>query len=1030
MSTLISPPPLPGDQVSHYTLIETLGVGGNATVYLSKSKEDREIALKILHPGKTTLEDKKRLHREFVSLQSLSHPNIVQVYDTGIHGDYPWLAMEFVRGPDLSALIKQWDKNPPEDRFIQIERILCALCSALDYLHKQGMIHRDLKPSNVLIDENGHPKLTDFGVVKAPAAFQSELTTMGRLLGTVAFMAPEHILGEEVDHRADLYSLGALLYMGLTGSKPFEAKTITEYLSMHITQSAPSPKDKNPNVPPLLDQICSRLLEKEPSKRFSSASEVLLLLQKKQRFPNIFGKEKLLEDFRQLIILFQQDDSIHLSLVGEKKLGKSLLLKRLHKELEAQGIVPNHIDQLSSEMQQCVLLLDDFHRFQPAEVHRLQETLNTISAHGGKIFLVTASEKGHRSTQSNFFSVVREWTIPKLNIKETEELIRAQKIIGPAAIILTKRLYEQYQGNTGLILESLALLRKQNWLTESKSGKFKSALPIDTLKNRALPIPQSLQQDLKADLSALSSESKHILECLVVLQKETTRTTLMALTNKDEHAILLALHELQPEWIRITTKQDIDIIQALPPKMLLLYTLLASERKIAWHQRIASILVKRGRRRVSEIAEQVSHHLIASQQETTAFPFLISAAQNCFKKRETHKAKNLLIRAEQILPKIEDKLPLTKAKKSLFELLGFVYKEENEIAKAQDYFTLALGQSNLLPEEQSKARLKTLIEICSLRLLKGETSLLSLLPLLDTQDPIWREGYQQLALHYFNENQKEKGIELIRNLKRSFHIEDQSFREFYKALWDSVGGNISVNIPQLRSTIKQFSSEWDLIILEIFLSSAYWQEVVIATEDILEKSQYRPNLGVYCHALALQARANLCLGEVSLSKQAYQEAKYCKIEPNTPTKTRAFLHLQRLALSFQDDLTAAQNPSDISQSLIDSPQTQLETIVSRSKGVPAPAPSLPLPWTQVHVIVDHILSHPKSRREDLLHHYWSTSIVEDSEYLKIHLARIGAHESNSVLWKTRLHDSLIVCMARQSEHFRIKEHWLNPEVLL
>ena len=97
--------------------------------------------------------------------------------------------MEFVRGPDLNALIKQWEKDPPENRFQQMETILASLCRALDYLHKQGMIHRDLKPSNVLIDENGSPKLTDFGVVKAPAAFQSELTTMGRLLGTVAFMA-------------------------------------------------------------------------------------------------------------------------------------------------------------------------------------------------------------------------------------------------------------------------------------------------------------------------------------------------------------------------------------------------------------------------------------------------------------------------------------------------------------------------------------------------------------------------------------------------------------------------------------------------------------------------------------------------------------------------------------------------------------------------------------------------------------------------------------------------------------------------
>ena len=107
------------------------------------------------------------------------------------------------------------------------------MCRALEYIHAQGIIHRDLKPSNVLLTQSGVPKLTDFGVVKNPQQFKSELTTMGSLVGTVAFMAPELIIGEELDHRADLYSLGALIFMALTGKKPFEAKSIVGYLSQH-----------------------------------------------------------------------------------------------------------------------------------------------------------------------------------------------------------------------------------------------------------------------------------------------------------------------------------------------------------------------------------------------------------------------------------------------------------------------------------------------------------------------------------------------------------------------------------------------------------------------------------------------------------------------------------------------------------------------------------------------------------------------------------------------------------------------------
>ena len=206
---LFDPPPLPGDDVDSYRLVETLGIGGNATVYKATCPEHGHVALKVLHPGKTTEEDIKRFHREYVSLTRLEHPNIVRVHRAGTQKDYPWLSMEFVSGTDLSEQIKKWDKMSSTVKFPEIKTTLIQMCHAIEYIHQQGMIHRDLKPSNVLITQDGTPKITDFGGVKAPATFQSELTTMGRLVGTVAFMAPEHILGEKIDKRADLYSLGA-----------------------------------------------------------------------------------------------------------------------------------------------------------------------------------------------------------------------------------------------------------------------------------------------------------------------------------------------------------------------------------------------------------------------------------------------------------------------------------------------------------------------------------------------------------------------------------------------------------------------------------------------------------------------------------------------------------------------------------------------------------------------------------------------------------------------------------------------------
>ncbi|MFN7145302.1 MAG: serine/threonine-protein kinase, partial [Myxococcota bacterium] len=270
-------PPLPGDRVGPFRLVETLGVGGMATVYRADGPEG-PVAVKILHQSRITAEEVKRFRREYITLERLRHPNVVRVVDTGDQSGFPWIAMELIEGTDLGTLLERWQADPPKDRFERVEALFRELCEALAYVHEQGIVHRDLKPGNVLVGTDGHARLTDFGVVKDPEAFPTSLTLAGRLVGTVAFMAPEQITGESPDTRADLYSLGALLYVMLTFRRPIVADSIAGYLARHLTETPRAPSDIDPRVPQRLERICTKLLQKDPSRRYASARQVLAAL--------------------------------------------------------------------------------------------------------------------------------------------------------------------------------------------------------------------------------------------------------------------------------------------------------------------------------------------------------------------------------------------------------------------------------------------------------------------------------------------------------------------------------------------------------------------------------------------------------------------------------------------------------------------------------------------------------------------------------------------------------------------------------
>ena len=808
MSSSILPPPLPGDIVAQYKLIETLGIGGNATVYRARHRDDDstpDIALKILHPGKTTLEDTKRFRREFLSLQAIDHPNIVHVYDSGIHDEYPWIAMELVQGPDLNQQIKQWEKSPPNDVFTHLERILKDICHALNYVHQRGMIHRDLKPSNVLITEKGVAKLTDFGVVKAPEAFRSELTTMGRLVGTVAFMAPEHIMGEPCDLRSDLYSLGALLYMGLTGKKPFESTSIAGYLSMHLTHDAPNPQSINPKIPDRLNKICIKLLQKEPENRFSSAAEILQTLSDAPNFPTLFGRESFVDMFRSLILQYQNGESILLSIVGGRKSGKTTLIHRLKQELRAQGLTPIAIQDLNPNSDHspdsCILCVDNTEQNKDLAKH-----ISYLGSQGTQIFLISSSLKA--TDHPPFFSQNHQWILEPLSLEETQSLFRNHNITGSALVILSQRIHEHLQGNVGYMLQSLDRIQSEGWLKKTPKGKYKANISTDELKNNPIPIPQDLKKQFQTELGLLSLEAKHILECLVVFGHPCSLHILSLCTNKSDVHINNVIQELMPKWLmlkkdRVTGKKELFFP---------LYTLLSSERKIAWHQRISSVLVKYNRRDVTNSAGEIAYHLIKSNQPTTAFPFLISAAQNQFQINNLIHAKELLTKAQKILPIINEKLPLSKAKLNLFSLCGYIHKQEKRMTKASSFFEQAAQQAYTLGQTETAYRLSIEREVCLLQLGQPPQNIHTLFSHIKPSESAWREGTRTLALYYFDRGFLSKANTLLTEMQRSEAQEDQSFLLFYKNLL-----LLSQLIPYLRCTLF-LSINANLVFTGIFLS--------------------------------------------------------------------------------------------------------------------------------------------------------------------------------------------------------------------
>jgi len=268
--------PRVGSQFAGYRIVGLVGRGATSSVYRAvELRLEREVALKLLSPE---LSEDRRFERRFLResklAASLEHPNVIPIFAAGQVEDQLYIAMRLIEGGDLKTLLDEHRRLPKERALA-----LCAqLASALDAAHTSGLVHRDVKPSNVLLERDAarkeHAFLADFGLTKAVAATRASTQT-GRMIGTIDYMAPEQIRGDDVDGRADLYSLGCLLYECLVGEPPFTRGSEVATLYAHLHDAPPRASEQLPVLPPALDDVFARALAKEPAQRYETCGELV-----------------------------------------------------------------------------------------------------------------------------------------------------------------------------------------------------------------------------------------------------------------------------------------------------------------------------------------------------------------------------------------------------------------------------------------------------------------------------------------------------------------------------------------------------------------------------------------------------------------------------------------------------------------------------------------------------------------------------------------------------------------------------------
>jgi len=476
-------------------------------------------------------------------------------------------------------------------------------------------------------------------------------------------MSPEQITGEPIDKRTDLYSLGAVLYVLLTGKRPIIADTIAAYLARQLAQEPRRPALIDPQVPAILDRICTRLLRKESSQRFASAEETLAALDSGEadERPPLYGRDSAIGRIRALLDLLEDGGCHVLGFVGKKGAGLSAMLREAQAQAQEQGRSFSLVDPQKGlaeavsrrpESGPWLLLADSLDRIPEWEVRDLSVLFDapkspiglifTAQAHTGELDL-TIQNLGVRELLALPFA--RTELLPPLDRGDIISLLRDRGLSSTVAALLGKRLHEEFGGYPALLVEQLDALVNEGWLERKEAGGLKPAQKLDRLRKDPLPLPEAVRIELEHSLMGLETEERSQLVLLAVLGGQASTDLLGRLAGLGVDR----LGRLQRNGLVEVEEEGLHkLLKLSSPRLrqVLLEDLKPSERA-RLHLEVAEALATTSARRLGPLAEVVAQHFLEANCPDRAWPLLVEAAQRGIRRNQFPQVLSLTRRARE-----------------------------------------------------------------------------------------------------------------------------------------------------------------------------------------------------------------------------------------------------------------------------------------------------------------------------------------------------------------------------------------------
>jgi Nif-specific regulatory protein len=737
---------------SIYEIVQLIGKGAISNVFKAQDvTEQRIVALKGLYSEEA--DDIERFKKEFLLLGQIKHPNIVKVFDFGFTDDgNPFFSMEFIEGKDFGGYFKELDYQ----KFYQI---LIEILKTLEFLHSKGIIHGDIKPSNILIssEEEGNPvvKFTDFGFAEYGKVIEQPYWK-----GTIPYLAPEIIRGEEYNHQVDLYSLGVMLYEVLAGKLPFEEFDLMSIAKGHLEKEPEFPGDLN--IPESFKQQVLKLLKKDPLDRYYSARELREeieqasgikpeevdsdLIRNLMASTDFIGRE---EDFSLFKYLYEEVKCGRTEVVrleGECGVGKTRLLEEFKNFVQIQGglVIWKNITEsgemllpepqnLSIQTHPIVLIMDDF---QKVDLKLLDSLINWLNQTKKEKFLIcfaldnnlTPSEDDKKAQEvgsisgSNLKKSLTKIVLKPFSEKKTIQLVSSTVLWKNDPEKIGQNIHRKTSGNPFLIISSLNSLAEQGYL--KRSGYSWELNPEGFNK---INVPESYGLQIKGRIARLSTETFNLIETASVLGEEFELNLLSKVADYseeeiDKHLVSLFSERLWEEKSASFAKK-LGFINGLIKDFI--YLKMDEGKRKGLHEKCGEVLEKLYSSGDDLMVNSLAYHFVQAEKKELAFKYSFLAGEKA-ERENTH--EEAIKHYENALKFYEQGLeePFT-SNEEILSKLGKQYAISGDFDKALGYYSKVIKIGT--QEEQNPDKTAKL--------------------------------YQETGLLYFRKGEYEKAIEIL-----------------------------------------------------------------------------------------------------------------------------------------------------------------------------------------------------------------------------------------------------------------------------